>query len=106
MKLKEFGSQGRPWHPLISANGQFYHVQWQIQDFPGEGRGSLTSGGGYNLLFGKIFAENCMKNEAPLPALKLPLKRVVVNSFVFDLAFKGYCLGKETAMFPDAFWSD
>ena len=33
-------------------------LQWQIQDFP---EGATTQEWGANLLFGMIFAENCMK---------------------------------------------
>ena len=37
-------------------------MQWRIQDFPdGWGGGTDPPGGGENILFGKIFAENCMK---------------------------------------------
>ena len=34
-------------------------MQWRIQDFPDGG--TYPQGGGANLLFGKIFLENCMK---------------------------------------------
>ena len=37
----------------------FIHVEWQIQDFP-KGMAS-TPEGSANLLFGIIFAKNCMK---------------------------------------------
>ena len=36
-----------------------YYVQWQIQDFPD--RDANTWVWGENLLFGRIFTENCMK---------------------------------------------
>ena len=36
-----------------------YYVQWQIQDFPD--RDANTWVWGENLLFGKIFTENCMQ---------------------------------------------
>ena len=39
------------------------HLQWRIQDFSGPLTGEPTPEGGANLLFGIIFAENCMKME-------------------------------------------
>ena len=41
-------------------NSAVNYMQWQIKDFP-DGRGALTPVFGQNLIFGKIFARNCMK---------------------------------------------
>ena len=45
--------------PLRRSNR---YLQWRIQDSP-EGEGNQLGGGGLNLLFGIIFAENCMKKK-------------------------------------------
>ena len=44
---------------LLTVYLQYSRVQWQIQDFPGGGANRLVLD--KNLLFGKIFAKNCME---------------------------------------------
>ena len=68
------------------------YFQWQIQDF--EGREANPLGEGINILFGKNFAENCMKLEEILPAgpLDSPMtftgrrrKKIVTHDSIFNL---------------------
>ena len=100
MKLKTFGLEGGvPGTPLDPSmvNSIVFSGRSRIS----QGRGSAPrGGGGRQPIIWQNFGWKLRENEAPLlawPPLKQALKRVVVNSFMFDLAFKGYCLGKETA---------